>query len=780
MNNIKPLLTACFIFIIGTVHAQFAQTIRGNVIDNVLQTPIASASITLDDVTTTTDSAGTFKFKNIGIGTHILKITHVSYKDYTNTTVENISGKELVLSIPLEAKFKLQEDVVIKSAKLANRPLNDASVTSTRAFTVEETQRYAAAVNDPLRMVTIFTGVVSTDDGNNTISIRGNSPTGLLWRMEGVDIPNPNHFSSQGGTGGGISILSSQLLSNSDFVTGAFAAEYGNALSGVFDLKLRKGNNEQHEYSLQAGVLGLNASAEGPFNKTYKGSYLVNYRYSTLNILNKLGVIPMNSPTNFQDLSYNIFLPTKKAGTFTLFGFGGLSTQDARVKDDSTKWENDMDRFSSLYKSSTGISALTHFIKLGEKATLKSAISYSFSGSDLNVAHTYNLKDEEPWYMEKFSTGRLTLNTTLKYKASTRHTLYGGVYATQIYFNYLQKIKPNISTPIKQSINTTGNNTLLQAYAQWKYTLARNVYVHSGVHVMQLMLNKNSFNAEPRLSIKWDFTPKNSLAIAYGLHSQIQSLGVYFAEVENMAGHVETPNKNLGLSKSQHTVLSYSHFFTKNLRFKTELYYQRLFNIPVSIYDTSTFSTVNIQDGYIIDPLTNKGTGSNYGIEFSLEKYLSNNLYYMINTSAYEAKYKALDNIERNTLYNGRFVCNAVAGKDFVTSNQKRTFGINIKFLYRGGLWDSPIDIQSSAAAGTTKYVQKQAFTTKLPDYYRADIKVSVKWNRARRTNTLSLDLQNATNRENVYANFYDPLKQKVITIKQLGILPILNYKTEF
>jgi len=124
------------------------------------------------------------------------------------------------------------------------------SAVSARAFTVEETQKYPAAINDPLRMATNFAGVASLDDGMNQIVIRGNSPTGLLWRMEGIDIPNPNHFAAKGSSGGGISILSSQLLSNSDFITGAFAADYGNALSGVFDLNLRKGNNEKRETTL--------------------------------------------------------------------------------------------------------------------------------------------------------------------------------------------------------------------------------------------------------------------------------------------------------------------------------------------------------------------------------------------------------------------------------------------------------------------------------------------------------------------------------------------------
>ncbi|HEX4957598.1 MAG TPA: hypothetical protein VFV46_05420, partial [Lacibacter sp.] len=125
-------------------------------------------------------------------------------------------------------------------------------------------------------------------------------------------------------------------------------------------------------------------------------------------------------------------------------------------------------------------------------------------------------------------------------------------------------------------------------------------------------------------------------------------------------------------------------------------------------------------------------------------------------------------------------VSNLVAGKEFIAANQRRTFGINIKLVYQGGFRETPIDIERSKAAGAAKYVEKDAFTLQVPPYYRTDLKLSMKWNRKKLTSTLSLDLQNATNRLNVFGRFYDPLKQEVITIHQNGLIPVLNYKIEF
>ena len=331
----------------------FTQTVRGQVVDKVAQTSLPGATIIVMGsnplIGSTTDFDGNFKLTHIPVGNISLQVSFIGYKEIVLPNIVVNSGKEVVLSIPLEEDITQMDEIVITPDVDKNKPLNEMAVVSARTFSVEETRKFAAAVNDPARMVTSYAGVVTTDDGNNAISIRGNSPYGLLWRMEGIDIPNPNHFSNVGTSGGGISILSSQLLTNSDFLTGAFPAEYGNALAGVFDLNLRRGNNEKREYTVQGSFLGTDLAVEGPFSKGYRGSYLVNYRYSTLSILSNLGVNIGDAVTNFQDLSYHFYLPTNKLGTFSLFGFGGLSDQKQDAEKDSTKWEEEYYRYNSRY-----------------------------------------------------------------------------------------------------------------------------------------------------------------------------------------------------------------------------------------------------------------------------------------------------------------------------------------------------------------------------------------------------------------------------------------------
>lgn len=780
----KRLLTSLLISFLSLqcIYAQvITQTVRGTVTDNILQNPLTGATVSLPlyNKTVVTDSLGHFRFRDVPVGVQLVFVSYIGYKDAVAANIVVNAGKEVVLNITLEENPHKEEEVILKSNSRRNKPLNEMSLVSARAFTVEETQKYAAAVNDPLRMATNFAGVASADDGNNEIVIRGNAPNGLLWRMEGIDIPNPNHFGMEGSSGGGISILSAQLLSNSDFVTGAFASEYGNALSGVFDLKLRKGNDEKKEYALQAGLLGLNAAAEGPFSTKGKGSYLLNYRYSTLNLLNKLGLdLGAEASTNFQDLSWNIQLPTKRMGSFGFFGFGGLSSQKKDPAKDSSKWEFESDRYGGSYYANTGVAGITHNIAVGRRSGLKSALAMSVNETGYNEKYVERSYDYSNTYKDVYETRKITLSSVFNHKINARNNIRAGGILNLIHFNYYRRSRENVNAPVKEVINSKGQTQTVQAYAQWQSKPIDKLTITVGFHFLTLLLN-NSYSIEPRISARWDANKNNSISFGYGLHSQVQSLGIYYAE-NNNAGIKTMPNKNLGFSKSSHYVLSYNHAFSRNLKLKTEIYYQSLNNIPVSIYDSSTFSTLNVQGGYFIDPLTNKGKGKNYGLEISIEKNLSNNFYLMFSNSFYQSKYSALDGIERNTKYNGNYISNFVAGKEFISASRRRTFGINIKAVYAGGYRTTPIDFEKSNIEGYTIYREKEAYSLQNPAYFRTDIRLSMKWNKKALTSTLSLDIQNVANHLNVYDQTYDPLRKKIITNYQAGIIPILNYKIEW
>ena len=770
----------------SSIAQQLTQTIRGTVVDKISNTPLPGANVVVINADpfkgASTDMNGNFKLAQVPVGKQTLRITYVGYKDAMVNNIDVISGKEVVLNIALDENFVQGKEAVVSAKIEKNKPLNEMSTVSARTFSVEETQKFAAAINDPARAASSFAGVIGTDDGNNTISIRGNSPTGLLWRMEGVDIPNPNHFSPPGSAGGGISILSSQLLTNSDFSTGAFAAEYGNALSGVFDLKLRKGNNEKHEYTFSAGFLGVDAAAEGPFKKGYTGSYLINYRYSTLSILGKMGVPLGDAVTNFQDLSYNISLPTNHAGNFTLFGFGGMSSQKINASKDSVKWKEDgQTRYSDDYFSNTGATGITHAYILNEKTYLKSALVASKNG----VGDVTNRLDDDYQSQTRFDASsyqtKFTLTSTLNHKINSKQSIRTGFVLNKIDYIIDWKDFNSDINQLQQYIKKDGTAYTAQLFAQTMYHLTEKLTVNAGMHFFELLTNQ-TYAVEPRASVKYEFSNIQSVSFGYGMHSQLQPIGVYFAEYTDANGSTILPNKNLGMSKANHFVLAYDRNINEHLHAKIETYYQSLHKIPVRSDISNSFSMVNVQESYVTDPLTNKGTGTNYGVDVTLEHYLHNNFYFLLASSLYDAKFKGSDNVLRNTRFNGGYAFTFTAGKEIITGNKfkNRIIGINIKTIYRGGFRDTPIDLQASQNSNETEYIESEAFSLKNTAYFRTDIRISLKRNRANSTQTLALDIQNVTNYKNIYGAYYNAETKSIKTYFQAPLIPILSYKVEF
>ncbi len=767
---------------------QFTQTVKGTITDRNVKTPLAGATVRLRAdaagpeapvLGAVTDAEGRFKISGVPLGRYALVATYLGYKDAGLGNITVNSGKEVDLNIGMDEAILLSSEVVIRAKTEKQKPLNDLSTVSARTFSVEETQRFAAAINDPARMASAFAGVVSPGDGNEIV-IRGNAPNGLLWRMEGVDIPNPNHFASQGTSGGGVSILSAQVLANSDFSTGAFAAEYGNALSGVFDLKLRKGNDEKMEYTFQAGFLGLDAAVEGPLRVgSQTGSFLFNYRYSTLSVISGLGVEIGDGRTDFQDLSFNIWMPAGKAGVFTLFGLGGLSKQTSDGLADSTAWRTDPgDRYSDEFISNTGVMGLTHS-KIWGNTYLKTVVAVS--GNEQEYQEDFFLLPgyaQQRQYDQRHLQRRYTLSSTLNHKFNARHFVRAGAYANVMDFNFKEADWDRTREVLRERIRNNGQAQTLNAFAQWQYKPTERLTLNTGVHTYYFALNKK-YSVEPRFGAKYAFNDRQSVSFGYGRHAQMQPLGTYFFREAN--GNM--PNQDLDLTKAHHLVLGFDQMLPGNLHLKTEVYYQHLFDAPVSAgKEPNAFSLLNQIDGFAYERLANTGRGRNYGVELTFEKFLTNGLYFMLSSALFESQYQGSDNIWRNTRYNSSYASSFTAGKEWgwKRRGKDRSFGLNLRATHTGNLRVTPIDLVASEKARSTVRTPSRTFEESLPDFLRCDVGVRLKRNYARTTTTLSLDVQNAANRKNPISDYYRVSTKKVAYNNLIPLIPILAYKIEF
>ncbi len=762
------------------------QTLKGLVRDADTQNPIAFAKVVLTSEQpirgVITDEAGRFVIENVPVGRHEIEVTFIGY---TTRVIPNLiisSGKEFVITIFLTESFLEGKTVEINADQEKGKPVNDLSMVSARSFSVEETQRYAASLNDPGRMASAFAGVQPSSDGRNNIVIRGNSPAGMLWRLEGVDIPNPNHFASPGSSGGGISIISNYLLDNSDFLTGAFPAEYGNALSGVFDLRLRNGNDEKHEFGFQAGFLGVQASAEGPLTGKQKGSYLVNYRYSTLGLMQAFGLpIVQDATYSYQDVNFHFNFSTQKAGSFGFFGLGGLSSQTAKAERDSTVWQNVSDKSDHRYGSNMGATGVSHsYLFPSGKTWLRSVISLSSNHIFGNEDTLNSLFQKTNLEKNAYLTGQATFTSTVNHKFNNRHLIRSGFFLDYLFFD-LSASYLNIQTATQiQAIKTIGGATLLRPYFHYRWRIADNVSLNAGIHSMVFLLNK-SWTVEPRLACRWNFSQKQSLSFGYGLHSQILPLGTYFSEIILSDGTRVQPNLYLRMMQAHHFVLSHDWQFNSQLRLKSEVYIQRLFNVPIGTSTRPTLSVLNTDWGFEGDSLVGKGNGLNYGFELTFEKFFSKNYYFLTTLSLYESKYKAADGVLRDSRFNGNYAFNFLAGKDIPIGKRKaHFFEISGRLVWLGGQRYTPIDLQASIAASRTQYMETFAFQFRKKDYFRTDLRLAYHLNKKKTGHVFSFDVQNLFNTRNDFVQEFEPSSQSIKEYYQAGFVPIFAYRLDF
>lgn len=768
---------------------QSTQVIRGTVIDKQSQMPLPGANVVILGSEplkgSSTEANGNFKMLAVNPGRYNIQVTYLGYKSVVIPNVVVTVGKEAVLEIGLEENIHSMNAVVIAGEK-KNESINQMSTVSARSFSMEEVNRYSGGRYDPSRLVSNFAGVSTPNDSRNDIVIRGNSPTGVLWRIEGLTVPNPNHFVTLGTTGGPVSALNPNILANSDFFTSAFPAEYGNANAGVFDIRLRNGNTEKHENMIMFGALtGLEAMSEGPFKKGGKASYVIAYRYSFTGFAQNLG-IPIGTAATpyYQDLSFKINSGDSKFGRFTLFGLGGYSHIDfLHNQIDSTDIFADPN-FDSYSKSTIGVVGLKHFIRLNSKMHWNTVlgITYSENGYDLDSisAITTPVRVRHASDMQT----RYAVNSFIDYKVNSHLALKGGIQCD--FLNLDLKLKDRQFTKDWKYIWAyTGNTSILGAYLQTKYRISEKITLNAGFRTQSLTLN-NSTSFEPRIGFKYQINDKNTIGVGYGSHSQMQPLSVYYYRYLKADSTYDESNQKLGFTKSNHFVANYEVLPFKDWRVKAELYYQMLKNIPVS---NSINSLSLINEGTSFAPteegnLVNKGTGTNYGVELTIEKFFSKGYYALLTGSVYESKYKGSDGIERNTAFNGNFVYNILAGKEFKIGKEKRNlFSIDFKFSHAGGRYYTPVDLAESQKAGKeVRMGDKYAFTEQYPNFYRLDFKVGFTYNSKKKkmAQSLCFDIQNVTGHKNIFAQQYNPVTNQINTLYQIGFYPNFVYKIEF
>ena len=783
----KKYLFIISIFIVQLSFAQNnKQNIRGVITDKLSQVTLPGATVLIinktDNKGASADAKGNYVLTDISPERYEIKVSFVGYKDVVIPNVIVVSGKETILDITMEENLRQLNEVVV-TANAKDRPINNLAPISARMFSVEEVNRYAGGRSDPARLAANFAGVSAPDDSRNDIVIRGNSPVGVLWRIDGMNVTNPNHFAAVGTTGGAVSALNTNLLKSSDFMTSAFPAEYGNAIAGVFDLGFRNGNTQKRETTVQAGLItGLEATTEGPINKEKGSSYLVGYRYALAGVAQAVGIdIGTTALPSYQDLSFKLNSGNTKLGRFTLFGILATSSIDISSGGTNTLYGGGRDGHDLA--SEIGILGLKHFKQLNEKSFLSSTVGINYSNTD-QLSYTVDLNDNT-YNTEENTTTKTGYNFMTSYNSKINSRLFVKVGAQAEVMNlYLNlRTRRDELESWKQTWDYDSNTALAKAFVHAKYSMSDKLTMNAGVHAQQFFLN-NSFSVEPRFGLKYEMNNNSSFSLGYGLHSQMQPVNVYFLQTQLTDGSYEYNNKSLDFTKSHHFVLGYDLQPFKDWRLKAEAYYQSLYDVPVNTF-SSSYSMLNTGASFktdLEDKLTNGGTGTNYGVELTLEKFFSKGYYGLLTGSLYESNYTGSDGVERNTAFNGKYVVNLLVGKEWkVGSAKQNKISTDIKCTTAGGRAYTPFDLTASNLVGH-EVLSTDAYSAFYDAYFRLDFKIGYTHNSRTKkiSQTFSLDLQNVTDNDNVFSQNYDQRNKSINTTYQLGFFPNVVYKIQF
>jgi hypothetical protein len=777
---IRFIISMIFLYPLTLVQSQqLTQTLRGTVVDQDSKNPLKGATIMIADtkLAATTDSFGRFAIFNVPVGRQRVMSSYVGYRSITTDQILINAAKEPEIMIEMEEETIQQSAVIVKASRNPKLPVNRSVLVSGRSFSPEETQRFAASANDPGRMATAFPGVQATRDTRSDIVIRANNPLGMQWKLEGVDIINPNHFARKGSTGGGITILSLSMLDQSDFLTGGMPAEYGDVLSGVFDMHLRKGNNEKRESSIKAGMIGLDYSTEGPIQNG-RSSYLVNYRYSTLGLLDALGVnlVGERETNNFQDLSFNLSFKNKNnTSQWNVWAISGLSKETYEAVENSNEWKQYDDYATYMFKTKMGALGLVNSVQLSERSYLKTSIAAIGQVIDWVDDTLNNNRIASRVNHEMYNNSRLSLTSALHHKFNTSVSMKTGAYVTNMFYRFRRDKLDFTSGVFGNVTDGRGNTFLYQPYLQFSIKPGNRITINPGVHMMHLALN-NKTAVDPRIAFQYRANGSHLLSFSYGLYSKTLPLGTYFYRDYNN----KLPNLELDMLRSHHYILGWDHVMGKGWRSRIETYYQKIFNVPVVNDVNRTYWLLNDTEGYAREALVSKGKGENIGVDIGIEKFFSKGFFMIGSFSVFNSTFTALNEKKYNTRFNANTSGSLTGAKEWIIKNNK-VFQLGWKTIYNGGFRATPLSFVQN---GSREPVMDESrpYSEKIEPYFRTDARLALRKNKTGRSWQLGLDVQNIFGIKNTDALLrrYDPSVNQWLYDQQSGLVPVLSYQLDF
>ena len=778
LNIVVKSLISLVVLFITIPGIAFSQSIRGFVYENTTHTPIDQVNVFIigdqGTIQLATDLRGTFIYTPDQAGRFDIILSHLNYELVHLQARQLSTSKDLILEIPLTARIRELTEVNIMAPSV--RRINNRFYTTSE----EETRRFPGTFFDPARTATLFPGVFAMNDQANGLIVHGLSPILMTWYLEGVPILNPNHLTNAGTlsdratpSGGGVNILSNQVLSTSNLITGALPPQYGDALSGVMDIQFRPGNVNKPEHTIQAGLLGLDFATEGRLTKDLNASYLINYRYSTVGLLTLLGIDFGDERINFQDLNFNVHFPLSTQGSYVkVFGLAGLNKNDLDGPKGPDERMDSRDISNVEYDAGAVVGGVSFQYPM-RHGVLKATVVLSYTESDREESRLGSNDIIDLYSTEHADQTKLSMRADWRGLRSNRITANGGIGLSTHWIDNIGNY------PQSGLFIVAGRTTLFRPYTQVSYVLTGDVVMRGGLGLSFVSGvegdepgSSSTMIPEPSLHIYWQAGEKFSIESGYSYSAiatpQITFLRSAMVDLDMLRAH------------------TFSFIFRNQIRSSTQLAgiinYYALTHVP-TIADVTNGYTVLSETGYPKQgPYSLQGKGRAISLALALRQDVFHGKFARAGIGWVHSTHQGSPGLLLSTAYDIGPWASLAGGKEWTSEKSygDRIIGVNGGIHWRKGMHDQQIDLEESRDAGYTIYEYEGDFSIEMEDYVRIDLRVYMRKEKPDRTTTWSLDVQNLLSRENAFFSLYDPFQDAIRQTKQLGIVPVLSYRVDF
>jgi hypothetical protein len=743
MRKIFLFLIACL-----PVMAAFGQggIVRGRVVNKLNNEPLDYASVRFLDQPygSYTDSSGFFEIKGIPAGLYNLEITYTGFKSQRFLEQEVTNSKPLVLEIFME-----EEGTQLETVEIVSSPFTKSaeSPVSLRTIGVNEIARSPGGNRDISKVIQSLPGVAGTVSFRNDIIIRGGAPNENRFFLDGIEVPNINHFSTQGASGGPVGLINVNFIREVDFFSGAFPATRGNALSSVMEIKQRNGREDRLGFNATVGSSDLGLTLEGPIGK--KTTFLASARRSYLQWLFKTLALPFLP--NYNDFQFKTRTKFNERNELTVIGLGAIDEFALNLEADSTEsqqfilgylpvntqWNYTVGaNFKHFFENS--------FLSVVASRNMLNNRSFKYENNDESLTDGKILD-----YISQEIENRFRVEHNLQYKGFK--VVYGLAYE---YTRYLNNTFNRISTPA--GIDTVDFSSALDLHKYGAFATASRQFFQDRLSLsLGLRLDGNTYSAEmsnpleqfsPRIALSYAITPRFNANFNTGIYNQLPPYTTM--GYRNSQGELVNRSNGLRYIRAEHVVAGLEYNTPVNSKFSVEGFFKKYDRYPFLLRDSVSLANLGGDFGVVgNEPVTSTSKGRTYGVELLAQQKLYKGFFGILSYTFVRSEFTDGSGTYKPSAWDNRHIVTSTIGKKF-----KRNWEIGARWRYYGGTPYTPFDVDRSSliavwditGRGLPDYNQLNSL--RLRSSHNLDVRLDKKWFFEKWSLNLYLDIQNLYN----------------------------------